>query len=122
MIQFIERHSNKILWILILLAFTSFFYSKINLGFVLGLYFLIEVIKERKAVLDYFHKLSFKEYVFHVFSFIILIAILTSITIYSLRFLNSLNSPTWVIYVYLFFLLNISMYVYVVFLDKRKSK
>jgi uncharacterized protein YacL len=116
MTKFIENQYERIQWFILIAGLIVFFFFKDYIIIIILLYLIVRAIKHREKIKDSLAKMSMKEKWVRSVGFIILIVLLTAIMMNTLGPLDAFGVPTWLLYVYIFLVINIISigYAYIV--------
>ncbi|MBM7583506.1 putative membrane protein [Bacillus pakistanensis] len=122
MIQFIDYYYERIQWFILIAGLIVLFFLKEYITIPILFYLSLRAVKHRKIIKDNLAKMSMKEKLVHGIEFILIIALLTVILINTLGSLNDIGVPIWLLYVYVFLVMNIILAGYVYILKKMWKK
>ncbi|MFJ7935335.1 hypothetical protein [Sporosarcina sp. NPDC096371] len=117
MINFIDKHYEKITWFILLLGFILLFVANEYLSIALFSYLIIKSIKFRKSIRTTLQKTPRSTIIIYALGMITLIVTMTVIMLYSSRFIQKYSISIPFQYIYIVIILFSSLIFYIWFMD-----
>ncbi|WP_156430958.1 hypothetical protein [Paenibacillus sp. FJAT-26967] len=114
MFRWIDKHYEKLTWMILLAGAILFFTARAYIGFSVTAYLIVSIVKERKAIRTRIKGTSARGKLYYLIGFMLLIGLI----MLCFKAVALLNLPVWLLYITIFILLNAASIGYLTVMRK----